>query len=986
MGTAERSRTRRSTRPPSRFRRVATVVTVALLALFQLVALGGRPQPARADEAENALVDTTVADFNAGTPGWSSAVTDTGNGEVILFPCAWADFDGTSLPVGDWTAEAWNDGGTATVANGSVVVDGSQVGSTTSWASGHLLDFTATFTADPYEHVGFATEAFNGPWALFSTGITGTALQVRTLDSDGGSSYDETIPGDWLGSAHHYSILWNADQVTFFVDGQQVAQHNVTLPGLLRVAASDFTVGGGSVTLDRMVMSPYVSNGWFTSRVLDAGAPSALGTFSADTVVPAATGIQFEVRSGNTAVPDATWTDWAAITPGQQVGATARYVQYMATMTSSDRDATPVLNGVSIALGASPPTNHAPVAADDSIGGPEDTALARHGSGVLGNDSDPDGDALTAVLVTEPEHGDLALSSDGGFTYTPDANWNGVDHFTYQASDGSLVSNVATVTITVSAVNDAPVITNPGNKSSAAGEAVNFAVSASDVDGDPVTFSATGLPPGVEIAPDGTVSGAASTAAGSPFSVEVVADDGHGGTDTATFSWTVVEGETAPVASDDHFTTSEDTTLTAPAGSVTANDHDADGDPLTAELVAAPAHGSLTFDADGGFVYRPAANWHGTDHFTYRDSDGVLSSAAATVTIVVTSVNDTPVAANDAYTTKEGHTLRVASPGVLRNDSDIDGDGLTARLVSAPAHGHLALAANGSLTYTPVTGWSGTDHFTYRAFDGIASSKRATVTITVTARVATAVPEGYRIVTADGQISSFGNLPAVGSASIAGHGTIVAMAATPTDHGAWLASSTGSVFAVGDARSYGSVGGLHLDAPIVGMAATPSGHGYWMVASDGGIFAFGDAHFYNSMGGKHLNQPIVGIASTPSGHGYWLVASDGGIFSFGDAKFYGSTGAIRLQRPVVGMSTTASGHGYRLVASDGGIFSFGDAKFYGSTGAIRLQRPVVGMSTTASGHGYWLVASDGGVFCFGDAEFYGSNGNHVATSPVVAMG
>ena len=77
------------------------------------------------------------------------------------------------------------------------------------------------------------------------------------------------------------------------------------------------------------------------------------------------------------------------------------------------------------------------------------------------------------------------------------------------------------------------------------------------------------------------------------------------------------------------------------------------------------------------------------------------------------------------------------------------------------------------------------------------------------------------------------------------------------------------------------------------------------MASDGGLFAFGDAKFYGSMGGQHLNQPVVGIAATPDGQGYWEVASDGGLFAFGDAKFYGSMGGQHLNQPVVGIASTA---------------------------------------------------------------------------------
>jgi surface antigen len=148
-----------------------------------------------------------------------------------------------------------------------------------------------------------------------------------------------------------------------------------------------------------------------------------------------------------------------------------------------------------------------------------------------------------------------------------------------------------------------------------------------------------------------------------------------------------------------------------------------------------------------------------------------------------------------------------------------------------------------------------------------------------------------------------------------------------------------------------------------------------MTASDGGVFAFGDARFFGSTGGLTLRRPIVGIATTPSGHGYWMTASDGGVFAFGDARFFGSTGALTLAQPVVAMTATSSGHGYWMVARDGGVFAFGDARFFGSTGAIRLTQPVVGMAARSTADGYWLVARDGGIFAFGAATFFGSSGS-----------
>ncbi|MHB8288422.1 MAG: fibronectin type III domain-containing protein, partial [Acidimicrobiales bacterium] len=181
--------------------------------------------------------------------------------------------------------------------------------------------------------------------------------------------------------------------------------------------------------------------------------------------------------------------------------------------------------------------------------------------------------------------------------------------------------------------------------------------------------------------------------------------------------------------------------------------------------------------------------------------------------------------------------------------------------------------------------------------------------------------------------------------------------ATEGAPGYWEVAADGGLFAFGDAKFYGSMGGKPLNAPIVGFAATPDGKGYWEVAADGGLFAFGDAKFYGSMGGKPLNAPIVGFAATPDGKGYWEVAADGGLFAFGDAKFYGSMGGKPLNAPIVGFAATPDGKGYWEVAADGGLFAFGDAKFYGSMGGKPLNAPIVGFAATPDGKGYWEVAA-----------------------------
>ena len=231
-------------------------------------------------------------------------------------------------------------------------------------------------------------------------------------------------------------------------------------------------------------------------------------------------------------------------------------------------------------------------------------------------------------------------------------------------------------------------------------------------------------------------------------------------------------------------------------------------------------------------------------------------------------------------------------------------------------------------------------------------------------------PAGYRVVAANGQVLSFGQLssyqvPRPGSA-------VVGVTSTSDGYGYWLALAGGGVRAAGDAHLYGSMAKVHLNSPIVGIATTPDGQGYWLVAADGGVFGFGNAHYYGSVGGTHINQAIAGMATTADGRGYWLVSADGAIFAFGDARSFGSLSTTHLNRPIVGLAVTADGRGYWMVAADGGVFAFGDAAYYGSMGKTRLNQPIVGLAATADGGGYWMVAADGGVFGFGDAHFYGS--------------
>jgi len=407
-----------------------------------------------------------------------------------------------------------------------------------------------------------------------------------------------------------------------------------------------------------------------------------------------------------------------------------------------------ILNDLtSCAATSTPPANLPPQAVNDAYNTTAGVPLQVNAPGVLGNDSDPDNDGLTAVLATPPANGDLSFQANGAFTYTPNPGFSGVDSFTYYASDGELGSQLATVTITVAPpapVNQPPQAVNDAYSTTAG---VPLQVNApgvlgndSDPDNDGLTAVLVSGPANgqLNLSANGAFTYSPNPGFSGVDSFTYQAFDGELSSNTATVTITVAPPAPAnqpPQAVNDAYQTDAGAPLNVSAPGVLGNDSDPDNDGLTAVLVSGPANGQLNLSASGAFTYTPNPGFSGVDSFTYQAFDGELSSNTATVTITVNPIappNQPPVAAADAYSTSAGVPLVVAAPGVLDNDSDPDGDDLVAVLVTPPASGDLSFQADGGFTYTPNPGFSGIDSFTYRAWDGELASPPVTVTITVT--------------------------------------------------------------------------------------------------------------------------------------------------------------------------------------------------------------------------------------------------------------
>ncbi|WP_305824795.1 tandem-95 repeat protein [Massilia brevitalea] len=365
--------------------------------------------------------------------------------------------------------------------------------------------------------------------------------------------------------------------------------------------------------------------------------------------------------------------------------------------------------------------NESPVAANASATTAEDTVLR----GQLPGYTDPEGDRAEYFHVAPPQHGSVEIAANGSYVYTPARDYFGADSFAYKIDDGRGGSNTYRVDITVTPVNDAPVAGPATIRTPEDTPASGNLPRAVDAENDPVSYSvATGPAKGeLVLGSDGSYTYTPhANANGSDSFVYRVSD----GADSTLHTVTIVIDPVndAPVARDTAVTTQEDTPYRGQLPAAT----DADNDPVSYALARGPAHGQVTVERDGRYVYTPALDFNGSDSFTYRVSDGQGGNNVYTVAITVNPVNDAPLAANDAFVTAEDQ----AHSGNLPVATDFDRDPVGYAVAQGPQHGSVSIAPDGRYTYTPAANYNGADRFTYTVSDGQGGSNTYAVEITVT--------------------------------------------------------------------------------------------------------------------------------------------------------------------------------------------------------------------------------------------------------------
>jgi hypothetical protein len=361
-----------------------------------------------------------------------------------------------------------------------------------------------------------------------------------------------------------------------------------------------------------------------------------------------------------------------------------------------------------------------------------DTATTVSGSpvavNVLGNDTDPNFDALIVSAVSAPARG-TAVNGGGGFViYTPAQNFSGIDSFTYTVSDGTHTSTgVVSVTVTPATTGTAVAKDQALTTGEDTPSKIDLLKDATNPNKETLTLKAgtvTTAHGKVEIDAGGFAIYTPEAGYVGPDYFNFTMVDSQGRTSAGLVSVTVTQQR--PTAVDDTAATGVGKPISI---NVLSNDTDPQNDPLTVSAVkTAPTNGTATIASDGkSITYTPAANFSGSDSFVYTTSDGKGHTASATVNVKVTS--GIPTATDDSATTSQGVPVEIS---VLDNDSDPEGDPLSVVAVSVPGHGTAALGKSGVITYTPSSSFYGPDFFTYTISDGQGHTASAYVDVLVT--------------------------------------------------------------------------------------------------------------------------------------------------------------------------------------------------------------------------------------------------------------
>ena len=568
------------------------------------------------------------------------------------------------------------------------------------------------------------------------TDLTISGLSVGDVDSPNLTTTLSLPPGSGIltVTAGSGATITGDGTGTVTIAGTQ-AQINAALAAIIYTPTADFNTGAGSIDL-----TVATTDGTLTDTDTVAITVTPVADIVADSVTtPEDTAIIFNVITGTSGASPDNFENPArevtSVTQGTHgtvsfaADGTLTYTpnanyngpdSFTYTVTSGGVTETTTVNVTVM------PVDDVPVAVNDTFTTNEDTSL----TDTLATNDTPSGDGGNVwTLATGPAHGTVVVNIDGSFTYTPTADYNGADSFTYTITDADGDTSTATVNLTVNPVDDVPVavddtFTTDEDTSLTDTLATNDTPSG---DGGNVWTLATGPAHGtVVVNIDGSFTYTPTADYSGADSFTYTITDADGDTSTATVNLTVNPVDDVPVAVDDTFITNEDTSLT---DTLATNDTPSGDGGNVWTLATDPTHGTVVVNIDGSFTYTPTADYNGADSFTYTITDADGDTSTATVNLTVNPVDDVPVAVNDTFTTDEDTSLTDTLAG---NDTPSGDGGNVWTLATGPAHGTVVVNPDGTFSYTPTANYNGPDSFTYTITDADGDTSTATVNLTVT--------------------------------------------------------------------------------------------------------------------------------------------------------------------------------------------------------------------------------------------------------------
>ena len=367
------------------------------------------------------------------------------------------------------------------------------------------------------------------------------------------------------------------------------------------------------------------------------------------------------------------------------------------------------------------PFSDPPIATNDTTSTAEDTPIVIN---VLVNDIDPDGDLIgdSIRILILPTHGDTSAVGDSVVTYSPDLNFNGLDSFQYEVCDTSMMGSqcdTAWVFITITPVNDPPVVTEVP-QTTPEDTPVTFCPTLSDPDtGDTLTMSICGGPQhgsGILVQMDTCIEYTPTMNYSGSDTICVKVCDLGGLCDSIYIPITVIPFSDPPIARNDTTSTVEDTPIVI---NVLVNDIDPDGDIIgdSIRILTLPTHGDTSAVRDSVVTYSPDVNFNGLDSFQYEVCDTSMMGSqcdTAWVFIAITPVNDPPVITEVPQTTPEDTPVTFC-PALSDPDT---GDTLTMSICGGPQHGSgILVQMDTCIEYTPTMNYSGSDTICVKVCD-----------------------------------------------------------------------------------------------------------------------------------------------------------------------------------------------------------------------------------------------------------------------------